>query len=113
MNERIPVWTQGDRLRKARQMTGMTTRQFALELGVSQGTVTSAENDNTKVRMITLKAWALATGVPIEWLQFGIDPTGDTDGGERARQDSNLRPRDYKAQGSVIPVQFERKTLAA
>lgn len=76
----IPEWTQGDRLRKARQVTGMTTRQFADAIGVSQATVTNAENDHTKVRKITLNAWSLATGVPVEWLQAGTAPGGPHDG---------------------------------
>lgn len=51
---RVPEWTLGDRLRKARQVTGMTTRQFATEIGVAQGTVTGAENDTRQPRRITL-----------------------------------------------------------
>lgn len=70
----IPQFTQGDRLRKARQLTGLTTRQFAEEIGVSQATITNAENDNSKVRRITLNAWSLRTGVPVVWLETGEDP---------------------------------------
>lgn len=79
----IPQFTQGDRLRKARQLTGLTTRQFAEEIGVSQATITNAENDNSKVRRITLNAWSLRTGVPVSWLETGkapMDPA-DPDGG--------------------------------
>lgn len=67
----VPEWTQGDRLRKARSLTGMTVREFAEHIGVSHGTITSAETDARAVRPITLKAWALATGVSQEWLQAG------------------------------------------
>lgn len=70
--ERIPEWTLGDRLRKARALTGMNTREFAAQIGVSHGTVTNAEGDKRAVRQITLNAWSLATGVPVEWLQSGI-----------------------------------------
>lgn len=96
----IPVFTQGDRLRKARQLTGLTTRDFADEIGVSQVTITNAENDKTTVRRITLNAWSLRTGVPVEWLQTGETPAGpEPDGGlhvERARRDSNSQPSDPK-----------------
>ena len=45
-------------------------------------TITNAENDNTKVRKITLNAWSLATGVPLEWLVTGaVSPHGGPDGG--------------------------------
>ena len=35
-NDSIPEWTRGDRLRKARSLTGLTSREFAEEIGVSQ-----------------------------------------------------------------------------
>lgn len=49
----MPEWTLGDRLRKARTLTDMTTREFAEVIGVSQATITSAENDHRKVWRIT------------------------------------------------------------
>ena len=81
--ERIPTWTLGDRLRKARALTGLTTREFAARIGVSQPTVTNAENDRSRVRKITINAWSLATGVPVEWLETGHAPneTDPDDGG--------------------------------
>ncbi|WP_067440844.1 helix-turn-helix domain-containing protein [Nocardioides jensenii] len=70
----IPTFTMGDRLRKAREGTGLTTREFALRLGVSQSTVTNAENDHTRTRRITLLMWSQVTGVPVEWLETGQAP---------------------------------------
>lgn len=70
----IPTWTLGDRLRKARAITGMTTREFAERIGVSHGTITNAEGDKRGVRPITIKAWAMATGVDAEWLATGHGP---------------------------------------
>lgn len=67
----VPVWTMGDRLRKARAMSGLTLREFADQIGVSHGSITNAENDRVTVRPITLNAWALATGVSREWLETG------------------------------------------
>lgn len=102
----IPVWTLGDRLRKARQVTGMTTREFAAHIGVSQATVTNAENDNNKVRVITLRAWALATGVPVAWLETGNAPRPD-DGpggvseGLLPHLDSNQEPSDIQLSALV------------
>lgn len=92
-SEKIPVWTQGDRLRKARMLTGMTVREFATHIGVSHGTVTSAETDARAVRPITFKAWALATGVPTEWLREGVEPTspnGPDGGGKQTEQLARL-----------------------
>lgn len=70
--ELVPEWSLGDRLRKARSLTGMTAAQFAEHIGVSDSTVNSAEGDKRAVRRITLNAWAMATGVSLEWLETGV-----------------------------------------
>lgn len=84
--ERIPEWTLGDRLRKARMTTGLNTSAFAEHLGVSQKTVNNAESDKHSVRKIVLNAWSLATGVPVEWLVDGTlpDDGGGPEGGDYA-----------------------------
>jgi transcriptional regulator with XRE-family HTH domain len=68
----------GDRLQKAREVTGLNTREFADAIGVSQKTVTDAENDRRQPRRIMLNAWSLATGVPREWLETGEVSDGDS-----------------------------------
>ncbi|MFW5473704.1 helix-turn-helix domain-containing protein [Knoellia sp. CPCC 206450] len=90
----VPEWTQGDRLRKARAKTGLSTKQFAELLGVSHGTVNNAECDRKRPRPVMLKAWAMATGVPVEWLENGTTPQGDPDGGGWAPWGSNPQPTD-------------------
>lgn len=79
-DERIPELTLGDRLRRARLNTGLSTAAFAERLGCSQKTVNNAEADKHGVRKIVLNAWSLATGVPVEWLETGNAPQ-DGDGG--------------------------------
>jgi transcriptional regulator with XRE-family HTH domain len=69
--ELVPEWSRGDRLRKARSLTGMTVAEFAQHIGVSDGTINNAEGDRRSVRRITMKAWAMATGVSEEWLETG------------------------------------------
>jgi len=78
--ERIPEWTLGDRLRKARSLTGLNSRDFADLIGVSQKTINNAEGDTHGVRKIVLNAWAMATGVPVAWLETGSEPDGDGGG---------------------------------
>lgn len=77
----IPEWTLGDRLRKARETTGLSQRNFAERIHVDRNTVSNAETDRVKVRPITLTAWSLATGVPVNWLLTGASnpPTDPTD----------------------------------
>ena len=78
--ERIPEWTLGDRLRKARTLTGLTVAEFAERIGVSDRTINNAEGDKRAVRRITLNAWAMATGVSLEWLESGQSPAGPPPG---------------------------------
>ena len=87
----VPEWTIPDRLRKARELTGLDQSEFANALGVSRGTVSNYERGSRVYRRPVLLAWAMCAGVPMEWLQgeqesprpaspirFGIPP-GNTD----------------------------------
>lgn len=73
-------------------MTGLTTRQFAEEIGVSQKTVTDAEGDKRRVRPITVNAYAMRTGVPVEWLRNGETPTSPPGSEGWAHRDLNSEP---------------------
>lgn len=106
----IPEWTRGDRLRKARELTGMTTRQFAEHIGVSQKTISDAENDKRQMRKLLLNAWALGSGVPAMWLESGATPAGPNNGPDEGltlpRLDSNQQP-------SVLTFPQVRRLLIA
>lgn len=60
-------------------MTGLGVREFAALIGVSTSTVTSAELDKRQTRKLLLNAWALATGVPVQWLETGEEPDAGPD----------------------------------
>ena len=84
----IPELTLGQRLRVARETTGLEQREFAAELGTSRQTIGAAENGRTKPRELLLRAWAMRTGVNLEWLRTGnanTPPSGD--GGVLARHE--------------------------
>lgn len=93
----VPVFTLADRLRKAREVTGLDQAAFAREMGVSRQTVSSYERGSVAARLIVLKAWALRSGVPLPWLQTGESPRQDGPGGGDGllRLDSNQRPSGY------------------
>lgn len=86
----IPAWTMGDRMRKARTLTGMTVREFATHIGVSHGTVSNAETDAVGVRKIVLNAYSLATGVPVQWLETGIAPAPPSPDGDTPKVPKNV-----------------------
>lgn len=76
----IPEFTIGDRLRKARELTGLEQGPFADELGIARGTVGNYEHGRVAPRKVVLKAWAMRTGVPFEWLATGVAPTQEGPG---------------------------------
>lgn len=79
----IPVFTIGDRLRKARERVGLSQSDFAAEIDVSPRSVSNYESEAVTPKKIVLKAWALRTGVPLEWIETGEVPNNG-DGGDGA-----------------------------
>jgi transcriptional regulator with XRE-family HTH domain len=100
----IPEFVVGDRLRKARELTGLTQLQFADEVGVTRNTISAWEASDTLPRPILLKAWAMRTGVSYDWLATGIDTGPTAPGGGLLNSDrysgfrgvSVLAPRTYQ-----------------
>lgn len=72
----IPEFTFGDRLRKARELTGLEQKDFAAEIGISRTSVSNAETGANRPHQITIKAWALRTGVNMDWLLGNGGPQG-------------------------------------
>ncbi len=91
---RVPEWTLGDRLRKAREEAGLSVQGMADALYRSRNTVGNYEADRSRPTAAIVKAWALRTGVPLAWLQGGPPAGGNAVLPECARQDSNLQPSD-------------------
>jgi transcriptional regulator with XRE-family HTH domain len=97
----FPEFDAHDRLRKARERTGMEQGEFAEHIGVSRGTVSNYESGNTKrLKQVVLKQWALATRVTVDWIETGNaeNPHLDgPDGGASSRlTESNRRPFHYE-----------------
>ncbi|WP_366475729.1 helix-turn-helix transcriptional regulator [Demequina sp.] len=92
------------RLRVAREQSGYDGKQaeFARLIGIGATTLTRYEKGYSRPKPIVVKAWALATGVPLEWILYGVVPEHERAdvgelravGGKRARRDSNPQPSD-------------------
>lgn len=91
--EAIPMWTVGDRLRKALSYAGVSNAEMAQTLGVSPNTVGNYIADRTKANRSTLVVWAMRTGVPVEWLEHGIEPHNGDDGGGAAVNTDEYLPQ--------------------
>lgn len=96
----VPAWTVADRMRKSLDVAGLGVQEMADELGVTRGAVGKWINGHVTPRRPVLMAWALRTGVSLEWLE-GKDP--DSEGkdatGRAAPTDATARPV-----GSGAPV---------
>jgi transcriptional regulator with XRE-family HTH domain len=66
-------------------------------MGVGRNTVSNNETGKVAPRRIVLKAWALATGVNLQWLETGVPPVEGPGEGECANRDSNPEPADLES----------------
>lgn len=64
----VPEWTLGDRLRKAREVAGLSQQQLATELGVARRTISAYEVGERTPRAVVVRAWAIRCSVPENWL---------------------------------------------
>jgi transcriptional regulator with XRE-family HTH domain len=83
----IPTWELQDRLRKARQTTGLDQKDFAQALGVNPGSLAGWEAGRSKPRdVVTVaKRIEMLTRIPAAWV-LGVHeeaprPDGDPNGG--------------------------------
>lgn len=89
---RVPEWTLSDRLMKARTSAGFEQSQLSEVTGLARATISAAENGHRTPTKANLNLWALATGVPIEWILTGkytprdLNPEPTVSRFERARQ---------------------------
>ncbi len=113
----VPQFTIGDRLRKARETTGMDQAAFAEHIGVSRGTVSNYERGvgEGHHKPIVLRTWAMATGVPLSWIETGIIETHPTppDGGEALRELTEAKARRQRHARNGITRNYPASALAA
>lgn len=65
---RIPVFTLGERIRKAREDLGLSQGELALRLGVDRKTVGNWESGRNQPRYRDLMLVASTADVSLEWL---------------------------------------------
>lgn len=70
-----------DRLRKSMRVADKTSTDLARDLGVHRNTIANVLGGRVRVERRTLVAWAVATGVPVAWLEHGVEPNDGPDGG--------------------------------
>ena len=91
----VPNWTLSDRVRKAREHSGLKQVELADRVGMARTSLARIEQGKTEPRRTTLIAIAFATGVDLDWLQNGETPTGDNPGGGEEVRHQGLEPRTH------------------
>jgi transcriptional regulator with XRE-family HTH domain len=76
-NEHVPVWTLGDRLRKARREAALGTSAMAARLRCHRNTVLGWETDKVIPPLQMVVRWSRVTHVPLPWLLEDFDPPND------------------------------------
>lgn len=64
----------GDRIRKAREHTGMDRQEFAHAVGIHRETLSKYENTGHGVKRPAMLSIAMSSGVRLEWLETGELP---------------------------------------
>ena len=110
-------WTLQDRMLKALHFAGKSNQDIAHDLGVHRNTIANYLGGRTPIDRRTIMAWALATGVPVDWLESGKEPSGGGDGpeGQAAGSSTALRElTDAKRQRTTRHTrQYTTAALAA
>lgn len=76
---RVPQWTLGDRLRKARVAAGLNQTELGEQISVSRRQIIDYENDKKRPSRGHLLLWQMITSVPAEWIETGTVPGPDDD----------------------------------
>jgi transcriptional regulator with XRE-family HTH domain len=70
----IPMWTLGERLRKARTSAGLEKEAMASLFFRHRNTIVNWEGDRARPTEQVLRKWAEVTDVPIWWLHGEQEP---------------------------------------
>ena len=84
-----------DRMKKALRISGLTVNDVADALDVNRNTVGNWTNGRIEPKRASVVAFAQLTGVPAEWLEFGIVPE-NWEGPARTRGLGMVRPEGFE-----------------
>lgn len=95
-----PEWDLSDRLLKSMRHAGLSASELGERIGVHRNTINNYTSGRIEPNRRTLIAWAMATGVRLDWLQTG-SPGGDGPGGSRGVTDQYAN--------SITPITQKRQ----
>lgn len=98
---------QADRLRKALRFADVSVQEMADHLGLSRNSVGRYINGHIEPDLRTLRLWAMKTGAPLDWLQYG-------DEGPTSTSSSDIRTgihEEWAEQPSTADIQSMMKSI--
>lgn len=95
MGGKVPNWTIADRVRKAREFSGLKQLDLAESVGMARTSLARIEQGKSEPRRTTLIAIAFATGVSLDWLEHGETPAPDNPGGGEVVRHQGIEPRTH------------------
>lgn len=111
-----PVWTLGDRMRKARETAGYGHTAMAEYFGVHRNQITRWESGRTPPKRHIVVQWALVTKVPLVWLETGAVPVRpDGEPGETPRKPRRTKDGaqgDFRCSTPSPEPRIRRRTAA-
>jgi transcriptional regulator with XRE-family HTH domain len=109
----VPEFTLSDRLRKAREVRGLSQTAFAAQTGLSRSTIVRVESGEKVPGVKEYNLWQMATGVSREWLENGSAPVGQGPDGGGVVHPLGLEPRTHWLIDSARPVRHLRPVAVA
>lgn len=100
----VPEFTVSDRLRKAREVRGLSQAAFAAETGLSRSTIVRVESGEKVPGTKEYNLWQMATGVSRDWLETGNAPVGQGPDGGGVVHPLGLEPRTHWLIDEPAPV---------
>lgn len=100
---RVPTWTLGEMLRKAREDAGLTQAEMAAAIEMGKRRLVSYEADDAVPKRHILISWALRCGVDSDWLMSGLRATPRYSANGRRRQEPAATRRHRIIQRRATP----------
>ena len=94
---RVPVFSLGERIRKAREDLGLSQQTFAEMLGVDRKTISNWEGERNRPRYGDLMLISSAADVSLEWLAGDMFRPQISGGDSDIREAARRNIREYSA----------------
>ena len=101
----VPEFTLGDRLRKAREVSGMEMQDLAALIDIHRQSVARYEQGIAVPKQHVLLSWSMVTGIDLQWIVSGVPRSTQVDQSTRTTDSVDREDSAYRSRG--IPRLFK------